>query len=92
VLDGGERTSVPVVWNYAHGAGIREGDWKLVQAEKLGGWWTPADVWRALRGERRGRWELYNLAEDPTELRDLAREQPERAARMKARWRELALR
>ncbi|HMB69101.1 MAG TPA: arylsulfatase [bacterium] len=93
VLEGGARPQFPpVVWNYAHGAGIREGDWKLVQAERTGGWWTPADVWRALRGERRGSWELYDLAEDPTELRDLAKEQPERAARLKARWRELALR
>jgi arylsulfatase len=92
VLRGDVRAATPdLVWNYAHGAGIRQGDWKLVQAEKSG-WWTPADVWQVLRGERRGRWELYDLSRDPAELRDLSREERERAARMKAAWKELARR
>ena len=33
-----------------------------------------------------GRWELYNLDEDRTEIHDLAAQQPERVAEMKARW------
>ncbi len=33
-----------------------------------------------------GRWELYNLAEDRTELNDLRRKEPGRATRMIAEW------
>jgi arylsulfatase len=33
-----------------------------------------------------GRWELYNLAEDRTELNDLRKKEPERAARMIKEW------
>jgi arylsulfatase len=92
VLRGGTRPSPPaLVWDHAHGAGLRQGDWKLVQAERSG-WWTPADLWQVLRGERRGRWELYDLSRDPVELRDLAGREPERLARMRDEWKELARR
>jgi len=37
-----------------------------------------------------GRWELYNMAEDRTELNDLRRKQPERATRMIKEWFRLA--
>ena len=33
-----------------------------------------------------GRWELYNLDEDRTELNDLSQQQPERVAAMAAQW------
>jgi arylsulfatase len=33
-----------------------------------------------------GKWELYNLEEDRTELNDLAAQEPERVARMKDIW------
>jgi arylsulfatase len=35
-------------------------------------------------------WELYNLVEDPTELRDLATEQPEKLAELAAAWEQAA--
>lgn len=35
-------------------------------------------------------WELYNLAQDRTELRDLAAEHPEIVARMSAQWHEMS--
>jgi arylsulfatase len=35
-------------------------------------------------------WELYHLDSDPTELRNLAADEPERVAEMAARWEELA--
>lgn len=90
ILRGGTRSVTPdLVWDYAHGAGIRQGDWKLVQAEKTEGWWTLSDLWQALHGERRGKWELYDLATDPTELRDLSDEDGARAARMKSEWKDL---
>ncbi len=37
-----------------------------------------------------GRWELYNLTEDRTELNDLRKKQPERATRMIREWFRLA--
>jgi arylsulfatase len=33
-----------------------------------------------------GRWELYNLDEDRTELNDLSKQKPERVAAMKTEW------
>ena len=33
-----------------------------------------------------GRWELYNLTADPTELHDLAQKNPERVEQMSAEW------
>ena len=40
----------------------------------------------------RGPWELYDLANDRTELRNLAADQPERAASMEAEWNRWAAR
>jgi arylsulfatase len=37
-----------------------------------------------------GRWELYNMSEDRTELNDLAASQPERVAKMAAEWFDMA--
>ncbi|MGB0143898.1 MAG: arylsulfatase, partial [Akkermansiaceae bacterium] len=37
-----------------------------------------------------GRWELYNLADDRTELNDLAAKHPKRLATMIAQWHEIA--
>jgi arylsulfatase len=39
---------------------------------------------------RDGAWELYNLARDPTELEDLAANEPKRVAALAARWEEWA--
>jgi arylsulfatase len=33
-----------------------------------------------------GTWHLYNIAEDPGEMRDLAKEQPETLKRLQAAW------
>ncbi|MEM1297561.1 MAG: hypothetical protein AAGH89_19495, partial [Verrucomicrobiota bacterium] len=43
-----------------------------------------------LVSHRRGKWELYNLATDGTEMNDLASSNPERVSTMAARWEELA--
>jgi arylsulfatase A-like enzyme len=39
--------------------------------------------------ENENRWELYDLAEDRSELHDLVAQQPERARQMEAQWTEL---
>jgi arylsulfatase A-like enzyme len=53
--------------------GIRQGDWKLLWLyEPMG----------------KGKWELFNLADDPGERNDLAEQHPERVATLNALWEE----
>ncbi|MBK4723470.1 arylsulfatase [Azospirillum sp. YIM DDC1] len=52
-------------------ASVKKGDWKLVWVNKP--WGT-------------GGWELYNLADDPGETRNLIDAQPEKAKEMMASW------
>ena len=42
--------------------------------------------WKLVQVKRKKNWELYDLDKDPAELQDLAREEPEIAAGLKARW------
>lgn len=56
------------------------------------------DGWKAVAPRRTGQydlesgWQLYRLADDPTETRDLAHEHPERLAEMIEAWRQTAWR
>jgi arylsulfatase A-like enzyme len=45
-----------------------------------------AGDWKLVRQGRTGPWELYNLAADRTELRNLAATEPSRAAELTAKW------
>jgi arylsulfatase A-like enzyme len=59
-------------WRYGTSGALRMGDWKIV---------------RQNRPRREGAsWELFDLAKDPTESRDLAQEQPGRAKLLVERW------
>lgn len=51
-----------------------DGDWRLVCRHERG------------RPFEEDRWELYNLAQDPNELRDLAAREPERTQALVAKW------
>ena len=42
--------------------------------------------WKLVAKGNTGPWELYNMAQDRTEMRNLAEEQPERAKRMAEKW------
>lgn len=50
---------------------IRKGDWKIVWL------WPPYGP---------GRWELFNLAEDPSETKDLSESMPEKFAELVDDW------
>jgi arylsulfatase A-like enzyme len=67
--------SAPLFMEHENHAFIRDGDWKLV-----GRGVAPPT------GPRADRWELYNLAEDRTEMHDLAKSQPAKVAELSARW------
>ncbi len=42
--------------------------------------------WKIVRHGNKNGWELYDLSQDPTELNDLAAEDPDRTAKMAAQW------
>ncbi|MFK7790543.1 MAG: arylsulfatase [Phycisphaeraceae bacterium] len=42
--------------------------------------------WKAVRHGKNAGWQLYNLAEDPTELRNLADQHPERVKALAKQW------
>jgi arylsulfatase len=58
-------------WEFMGNYAIRQGDWKLLHEGKP---WGKAD------------WELFNIAQDPGETRDLAAAEPERVKRMTTLW------
>jgi arylsulfatase len=58
--------------------------WKAVTFKPIGPLYDDGINWNAPFSE--DRWELYHVAEDPTELHDLAGDQPERLADMVERW------
>ncbi|MGD0311896.1 MAG: arylsulfatase [Acidimicrobiales bacterium] len=64
--------------------------WKAVTFKPIGPLYNDGLNWNAPFSE--DRWELYHVAEDPSELHDLADEEPERLAAMVERWWEEARR
>jgi arylsulfatase len=71
VLKGGTRPGHDqLCWEWNGNCAIRQGKWKL--------------VWDTLNKARQ--WELYDMEADRTELNDLAAQQPERVAAMRAAY------
>lgn len=67
-------------WEHQATRAVRVGDWKLVADRQLN---TPPYILD---------WELYNLAEDGSEVNDLARVYPEKVKEMDSLWNAWALR
>ena len=64
-------TREAVYWEHEGNRAVRQGKWKLVSK-----WSQPED----------GRWELYDLEADRTEMNDLAASMPDKVAAMGAMW------
>jgi arylsulfatase A-like enzyme len=60
-----------LAWEIFGNRAVRQGDWKL--------------RWQ-LQAVRQGDWELFNLAEDPAERKDLAAQNPDKVKAMLALW------
>ena len=54
--------------------------------EHEGGKAMIADGWKLVQPKQNGQWELYHLAQDRTETKNLAAEEPQRVAQMKRQW------
>ena len=65
-------------WEHHGNCAIRVGDWKLVRKGTQ-------------RAEKIENWELYNLAEDRSELNNLASEKPALVKKLAAQWEAFAL-
>lgn len=71
-------------WELFGKTGIRQGDWKIIQ-EPRSDFWSPHDPVSESYS-----WQLFNLAEDPTELTDLAGKEPGRLREMITLWEQFA--
>ncbi len=70
-------------WEHEGNKAIRKGNWKLV-AEYPGSWSSV----RAY--PNKGKWELYNIAKDRTELNNLAKIYPDKVTALVAEWQQWA--
>jgi len=68
----GLQRSVPLFWEHEGNRAMRDGQWKIVSRFEGGAW--PR------------RWQLYDMAADRTERRNLAAQQPQRVQAMAAQW------
>lgn len=72
-------SSEPIGWELFARAAMRKGDWKIVHIAKANGG----------VGEPNGDgWELFNVAEDPGETKDLAEVHPQKLKELLACWEE----
>ena len=67
-------------WELFGKQAIRQGDWKILFVPSI-----PSRDAR-LPALKPGQWQLYNLAEDPAEMNDLAEANPKKLQEMLALW------
>ena len=73
-----------VGWELFFQRAVRQGDWKAVYLPPAGS--RPYDA----QGGQPGRWELFNLKNDPAEIHDLSGQEPGRLKALIAAWDEYA--
>jgi arylsulfatase len=71
----------PIFFEWRDGKAVIDGGWKLV-VHVVRPQYVESGLWDFSSGE----WELYNLAEDATEINNLAESQPEKLAEMIAKY------
>ncbi|MDR8392411.1 arylsulfatase [Aliifodinibius sp. S!AR15-10] len=77
VLEGDESFShAPMHWEHEGNRAVRDGRWKLTS------YYSDANQHGVGHGERTGRWELYDLKADRTELKNVIDEYPKVARQM----------
>ena len=74
-----DRRESTMFWEHEANRAVRSGDWKLV-------------LKASQEFPFNGKWELYNLADDRTEMHDLSGTNPEKVEEMKAMWEDWAQR
>ena len=67
-------------WELFGKQALRQGDWKILYVPSI----PSRDV--RLPVLKPGQWQLYNLADDPAEMNDLAESEPEKLREMLALW------
>jgi arylsulfatase A-like enzyme len=72
-------------WEIFGKRAIRQGDWKIVWESPDVSWWNSAAL-----GIHPGRWQLYNLRQDPAELQDLAAAEPGQLKHLIQLWEQYA--
>ena len=70
-----EATDRLLIWEHYRNAAIRKGKWKLVKRN-----------WKDSRKKEPGEWELYDLAQDRSEMNNLVMTHPAVAEELKALW------
>lgn len=84
--DPGFSRNEALYWEHEGNRAVREGNWKLVSVYNN----IHEEMNRVGTGRRTGHWELYDLANDRTELRNLAAANPDRVQAMAARYQQWA--
>jgi len=84
LLDPASARNRPLAFERMGNEMIRDGDWKLVRRFNFELEDKKRGALFHTTGSRKGQWELYHLADDPTETRDLAAGRPDKVAELSA--------
>ena len=85
LLDGESLDRESLCWEHEGNRAVRAGKWKLVS--EFPGTWE-----RFYSYPKQGKWELYDMENDRTELHDLSEERPDVVRRLEKIYREWARR
>lgn len=73
-------------WEHSGNCAVRDGDWKLVRLYNEEDHRPSKEKKDQQSNPRTGRWELYDMSRDRTEMHDLAAKMPEKVAALSAKF------